>query len=702
MKKVFILVSFLFLIIVFSISSFSLKCEIRYGSCFSNQTCLISMFRGYNAHAGECGYYNYNLCCYGLTNSSIKTSCDIENGEIPILALYRINNSHVEGPWEGNYQWKVCGKYLINCSLRNFCLEDETCIASLAKKTNSHIANCDYYPWKICCKVPSPILTNPQVFPQKDGWGEIFNFSVYVQEKNNLDTNVSLWYSYDNSSWIYIDSKIVTNTKNTQQVYFLKQFSCNDYTNSQNGKIYFKFNASCLFGGKNSSEIKNFTLEKDDTEVEYLTGNNSVVHRFETVLLQVKLKDKDRNVYVEGGVPCKFYINDSTFTNYTDSNGICSLYFKPDCSFEIGNYVWKVSVDENSCYKVVNSSNFYLIIKGKLNATITFPTNGTKLYRGNDYYFSSKITDGCNNSINANVNWYNESTLIGSGKNIWWTVPIGDFILGYKNISIQATYPNYDSDEDSVIVEILNNKPFVSKPYYNVSNETWAEVWAGDPIKICCNITDVEDYYTDLIVNLSIKDPFDGWFNYTPIHEGFGKFCHDYKTDETQLGNFSVYCSAIDTENDKTTNSSWFVVWQNATIEMNFNTSEFWWYDWVNLTIKAMRKGGTVMSERNVNVTLEGKTVCKGITDSNGIYSCVFQLPGEVGDYIVKVIVEDKIGELYKKFANATIIEVKPSIGGSEEEIERAKQVSCTIVPQPILNPDGTISIVNVEICTWR
>jgi len=269
--------------------------------------------------------------------------------------------------------------------------------------------------------------------------------------------------------------------------------------------------------------------------------------------------------------------------------------------------------------------------------------------------------------------------------------------LGWKNITVYAEKQFFDPDSDTIFIQILNSIPKISEPYYNVSPP---EVVAGDPIKICCNTSDVEDYYTSLDVKINIKDPFDGWFNYTANYQGNGIFCIDYQTQETQLGNFTTICSVEDTDNGYAENTSKFLVYQNGTITMDFNSTEYWWYDYAQLDLIAKRKDNSVLASSPINITLNEEVVCSGQTNSTGGYTCIFQLPGEVGNNTIKVIVQDPYTK--KKIANITFLEVAPTYGGSEEEIESSKQVSCYETPYFVVNPDGTIKKTMVRICTWK
>lgn len=154
----------LFFLTVFSTMRFTtfaspgLTCQLKNGNCLGSETCVLSLNRSTNSHAGNCAYGNYKVCCsdpgYNLTATVRNGNCLSTEGEV--IDLNKTSNSHAENP-RTTYNYRVCLNSTfdnIRCVKRgNACNSGEAGLISLYQDTNSHAANYSdiNYQIKICC-----------------------------------------------------------------------------------------------------------------------------------------------------------------------------------------------------------------------------------------------------------------------------------------------------------------------------------------------------------------------------------------------------------------------------------------------------------------------------------------------------------------------------------------------------------------------
>ncbi|MGC8993714.1 MAG: hypothetical protein ACP5JK_03045, partial [Candidatus Aenigmatarchaeota archaeon] len=178
-------------------------------------------------------------------------------------------------------------------------------------------------------------------------------------------------------------------------------------------------------------------------------------------------------------------------------------------------------------------------------------------------------------------------------------------------------------------------------------------------------------------------------------------FYRDYTAPYYPLGNYTVYCSVLDTDNGYNESlPSTFLVYQNATVTVNLNASYYWWNDGVKVFGNVKRKDGSAVSLSDVKIYVENNLICNTTTVSNGNYACDFIAPSQIGNYNLFVKVTDV--QTGKIFVNSTLLIVKVTYGVNETEIKRAKAVSCYEVPYLVVNPDGSIKQVFVKVCVLR
>jgi len=139
-----------------------------------------------------------------------------------------------------------------------------------------------------------------------------------------------------------------------------------------------------------------------------------------------------------------------------------------------------------------------------------------------------------------------------------------------------------------------------------------------------------------------------------------------------------------------------------GTISIDLNTTTVWWGEPVNLSGIAKKTGWGPISNQKVNITFNNKAICLDISNTtiDGWYSCVFNVPFNLGINTVKVEITDPVTN--QTIMNTTILEVKIWWGGKEEEMMKAANVGCYEVPELFQNPDGTIRKVMVKVCVWK
>jgi len=142
----------------------ALSCSIRENGCLGEEVALLKMAKTANSHAELLGQtaYNYYICCSG---ESLNNDCQGQHDTF--LKLAKETNSHVEKKDQQNYPFSNCLSTAygtetpypstIACGYVTFpstCSDLGplyTCLASIAKDTNSHIGDCEAFPIKVCC-----------------------------------------------------------------------------------------------------------------------------------------------------------------------------------------------------------------------------------------------------------------------------------------------------------------------------------------------------------------------------------------------------------------------------------------------------------------------------------------------------------------------------------------------------------------------
>ncbi len=395
-----------------------MRCYLR-SFCQAGETGLISLYQPYNSHVGNINYYSYKLCCriekqppqylsYGQNTSIILPGHAIllysewkDNGNLS----YAILSTNETGQWknytDGTYNSPLYLNHFwtfANFTWQNPSVSSGT-IVGWRIYANDSAGNWNVTPLQTF-KVGSAISLEDTTgtIPLK-GWGEQFTFKVNVSNSNGYTTNVTLWKAYSASGpWYYVDSQNCTNClQETQLTFSDHYFTCEDFVNS-GGILYYKFNATDYKGSYNETNPTSFNTEKDDVSVTITAGDNSEVDRYGTssVLLQVRIKDTDRNEYLPSGRNCSIYVDNKNLPNQTDSNGYCSINFDPDCSYSVGPSIWLGGTNSSDvCYKPLNSTSSTVTIYGQLFNNLESPPDKSVFNNGDLVNITGDVSSDC-------------------------------------------------------------------------------------------------------------------------------------------------------------------------------------------------------------------------------------------------------------------------------------------------------------------
>lgn len=183
--------------IIFSNSpAAALKCTTRNGSCNAGESCLISFFAPGDSHVGECGYYDYSLCCdvmSAVLRGSPAGRVECAPSEEGVISLYDANDSHVEAYSNGDYNYSACVKPRVRCTKRVSCGENETAVFSIYNGSDSHVGDSGYYDDKICCLDQAPKIIELSTYHNYNGNNENTNYynrsEVVIIRANITDTS---------------------------------------------------------------------------------------------------------------------------------------------------------------------------------------------------------------------------------------------------------------------------------------------------------------------------------------------------------------------------------------------------------------------------------------------------------------------------------------------------------------------------------
>ncbi len=277
-----------------------------------------------------------------------------------------------------------------------------------------------------------PNMSNANVTPQEDTWSAIFNYSIHVNDTDNV--NISLFtYSELLDTWLYRTSK---NTTIGSGVIWFNISLEKEMTGTQN-KYRFQYqDFNTTWSPIHSlAYTQNYTgpnVTKHDIEITEVAGNNSDVLRSDsinTTHLLVRINDTILNEFInETSVLCTFNVTNNSadfregYITTVNKTGHCNCTFAPDSAYSVGPQTWLVTIDPRYYFAPSPQVNWTLNIIGKLNISLREPTYNQTITRNatmnmtariiNQY--SGTITSATLNTANYNCSWYFNSTYIGT------------------------------------------------------------------------------------------------------------------------------------------------------------------------------------------------------------------------------------------------------------------------------------------------
>ncbi|MFA6049565.1 MAG: hypothetical protein WC792_06500, partial [Candidatus Micrarchaeia archaeon] len=314
-----------------------------------------------------------------------------------------------------------------------------------------------------------PAISGATVSPLADGWGKTFFFWANSSDEDNDTVTIYAWYRQltpSEGAWQLLGSN--TTQGASKRSNFSTAFTSNDI-----GNWTAKFNATEDDAFTDETAEINFTVEKDDTQTNYHSGNETNVSRIgsNTTALRARVVDSDKPSNNINGQEARVWVATNGAGNYsesaqiyTNSTGYINYNFDPSCDFGVGRQSWKAGLlDLSSNWKGSNSSEFNVSVYSLFSFNFEQPRNQT--FR--------KGTDGV--LLRANLSDAGGCGLVG-GATVKFVVATsgGDYVCnaqdegtGWYNCTIAAgTHNSWDYGWYNVTVN-------ASKAYYNDTNSSY-------------------------------------------------------------------------------------------------------------------------------------------------------------------------------------------------------------------------------------
>jgi uncharacterized membrane protein/5-hydroxyisourate hydrolase-like protein (transthyretin family) len=332
----------------------------------------------------------------------------------------------------------------------------------------------------------APTLSGPSVDRALGGWGETWKFEVRVTDSDLNTNNVSLWKSFDNSSWEVVESKSIPTPQNSNAT-FWRSFTCGDL-----GANYYKFTTNDQFNNSAETAVQGITVEKDDVSLSVSNESNSTVRRYgaNSSLLKFRIYDSDNSSYPSGVNGTIMVTQDgsaySVSYNCTTASGYCETTHDPDCSTGAAVQRW-VGSSADSCYKGANATATNLTVYGTLYENASSPLPGMIINRNTTQLFNATTSDDCGTELsNATITWRNQTgAQLSSGYNATWLLP-SSYQRGPATITANATlaYHDYYANSTSLTVYGWSSITAISPPSGS------AYTASGIPVEITCTVVD--------------------------------------------------------------------------------------------------------------------------------------------------------------------------------------------------------------------
>ena len=394
------------------------------------------------------------------------------NGTIDEVRIYNraLSEEEIKSSY---YEYRACVSAPWLCNLRSSCLAGETCIASVYNYTNSHVAECGYYPNQLCCKredIP-PTYSNVGQNSSSIPWGSPVKIYAYWKDNGNLSyailstnetgswqnktvygspllmNNLKAWsnFTWQNSSvpagtvvaWKIYANDSAGNWNVTPENYFT--IACRlitvcssgcDATTIQEG-INMAQNCDTVLITDSRWYNENVTLNKSIT----LTSNSSVAPTINST-----------------GTSLKITANYATVSNLTIAyNGTSS---NQHVVWITGNYT---TLANNTIRKNSQAINYLVYVQNSANNTIFGNNITSRSWSSHGIYITGSAST--NNTIDSNLISYEATSSYGI------IIETNNNTIKNNNITSTGGYlPLYlPSYYDTVVISnnFVNSKPIV-------------------------------------------------------------------------------------------------------------------------------------------------------------------------------------------------------------------------------------------------
>ncbi|MBN2331146.1 MAG: hypothetical protein JXC85_05005, partial [Candidatus Aenigmarchaeota archaeon] len=325
-------------------------------------------------------------------------------------------------------------------------------------------------------------LYPPEVY--REGWGTEFNFTVEVSEDDNDNVNLTLWLKKGlTGNWILADYDYDVPLPGGENKTLYMTFTKYDISEWQG-----KFNATNTTGAVNESGIFYFVVEKDDTLMEYASGDNTAVNRSGNQMryLSMKVNDTDRNVFTNDSIVIFNVTENITIQSHdiflARANYSVPEYYvelNPDCGYSVGNHTWNMGVSpDDSYYKNSMSSDYNVKVYGDLSNDFYDQDHGSgyDLVPGAYVTIRGNVTDDCGVLLsNASVRvWFN-MTDNRTGDRYRCPSTGSQYASMYPNMTFYCNWdiapPAVNNESADYTVEMYS-EPVNSSVYYNDGYDT--------------------------------------------------------------------------------------------------------------------------------------------------------------------------------------------------------------------------------------
>jgi len=235
----------------------------------------------------------------------------------------------------------------------------------------------------------APSLSSPTVSSLSEGWGYRYTFTVYFADADSENDNISLWKSFDNFAWNYVDSQERSSSGTTLSFY--ERFDCSDI-----GEVYYKFNTTDPYNFTDETSPESFNITADNVTLTINSSVSSLNVSFlnYTATLAFVMRDDDMSYMNPNGsyypTNAKGIVwiteNGANYTRVinctTTSGGHCQVSYNPNASSSTtGLQYWKGGTND-SCYEYLNSTSQALNVTSPIASTGIHPrviVNGSEV-----------------------------------------------------------------------------------------------------------------------------------------------------------------------------------------------------------------------------------------------------------------------------------------------------------------------------------